>query len=527
MSNPVFTGQAKINYPSDSNSEERVSKDGYAFNINSYRWTLNKDRSILFMPEVLAMDPKLIDGFKKTLATYAEELSAHHTHSMYHLFQRFLRDTKFQKIDTHVILNWRGMLNKENEWYLGSLRGFLISWHEYGHYGVTADTVKLLEKLTLSGNKKGGAVANRCPYSGAYTQNEKLALINELNRLFTSDRISFACYAYVNILQATGRRPVQLRQLRSIDLQNEYDEEKGTINFYLNIPRAKQRGVGFREEFKRLAIIEELYYILLNLIDEETKKLSTLFRVKLTIEQKAQVPIFIDWDIAEKLARQKTPLNEDLLNLDLLHMPAKDLMDTLLKDFQRKQNAISERTGDCIHITARRFRHTLGTNLGRKGLGALIIAEALDHNDTQNVMVYTENTADTATYIDKAVGKQLAPLANAFLGRIIVKLEEGERGVDLTARIPDKDSEVVGACGTNDFCVKGYESCYICEKFRPLLDAPHEKFLASLYEEKESRLKTSKNVEYASAKDRLILAVEWVVQKCAEMKKKTGINNGK
>ena len=33
MSNPVFTEQAKINYPSDSNSEERVSKDGYAFLI--------------------------------------------------------------------------------------------------------------------------------------------------------------------------------------------------------------------------------------------------------------------------------------------------------------------------------------------------------------------------------------------------------------------------------------------------------------------------------------------------------------
>ncbi|QQA60923.1 site-specific integrase [Aeromonas caviae] len=74
-----------------------------------------------------------------------------------------------------------------------------------------------------------------------------------------------------------------------------------------------------------------------------------------------------------------------------------------------------------IH-TARRFRHTRGTNLGRKGLGPLIIAEALDHNDTQNVMVYTENTADTATYIDKAIGKQLAPFANAFLGRIIEQL---------------------------------------------------------------------------------------------------------
>ena len=89
----------------------------------------------------------------------------------------------------------------------------------------------------------------------------------------------------------------------------------------------------------------------------------------------------------------------------------------------------------------------------------------------------------------------------------------------------DKD-EVVGACGTNDFCVNGYESCYLCHKFRPLLDGPHELVLESLYKQKKQRLQESKSIEYASAKDRVILAVEQVVAECKRIKSERGQVNG-
>ncbi len=59
--------------PSTFSSKKLVSKDGYSFDFHSEYWMLNKDVSIAFMPDVLSMEPKLLDGFKKTLATYAEE----------------------------------------------------------------------------------------------------------------------------------------------------------------------------------------------------------------------------------------------------------------------------------------------------------------------------------------------------------------------------------------------------------------------------------------------------------------------
>ena len=271
---------------------------------------------------------------------------------MYYLFQKLLRDTKFKSLDEHVILNWHSMHNKDNEYLLGSLRGFLISWHEYGYYGVSKDMVQLLDSLTISGNKKGISVANRCPYSGAFTDNEMLALNNELIRLFKEDSISFSCYSYVNLLQATARRPIQLRQLKSIDLQKIQNTKSNSFDFYLNIPRAKQRGVGFREEFKKLAITEDLYLILLNFIEQETKKLKYRFNTELTPEQSSQIPVFIDWPIVDRLSIQKNQLDDAMLASDILHISATDIREIILKDFKVKQKAISERTGDYIHITA-------------------------------------------------------------------------------------------------------------------------------------------------------------------------------
>jgi hypothetical protein len=205
------------------------------------------------------------------------------------------------------------------------------------------------------------------------------------------------------------------------------------------------------------------------------------------------------------------------VNDEVLHISTTGLANKL-KKVARIQRSVSERTGDIIHISAVRFRRTRGTNLGKKGVSAFIIAEVLDHSDKQSSKGYIENTADSVTYIDEAVGPQLAPFAQAFKGIIISELSSGERGDDASSFIPNRKNEVVGGCGTNDFCIKGYESCYVCEKFRPLLDAPHEKFLDALYKEKNQRLKTTRSEQYASSKDTLILAVECVVQECDRIK---------
>ena len=493
-----------------------VSKDGYSFDRNSNRWVLNKDVTISFQVEILALNEEMLLGFRYVLAIYAEELSAWHTSNMYSLFQRLVRDTNLSVLSVNSILNWKSFLGKDKEYKLGALKGFLISWFDYGKRGVTADVVELLESLRLSGNDKGVAVANRCPYSGAFTENEVLAIMGELIELWSTEQITFPCYAYVSLVQATARRTIQLKQLKACDLLKE--SKYGVVEYYLNIPRAKQRNVGFRGVFKKLSITEDLYLIILNLIVFQKHRIESTFSIKLTARQEELTPLFVDMNMCEELHSQLQSIDNSPFESDILHLSARDIRNLYMKNFSVKQKAISERTGDIIHINSRRFRHTRGTNLGRKGIGVNIIAEALDHSDTQNVKVYAENTAETVQFIDKAIGSQLAPFANAFLGRIVENLDGGERGDDKTANIPNEKNEAIGACGTNDFCVNGFESCYVCRKFRPLLDAPHADVLESLYKEKEDKLKKTGSIQFASTKDRLILAVEQVVQQCNEIK---------
>ncbi len=506
-------GSSLLEDKSDNNNFYKYSRDGYAFDQDSCLWKLNKDVTISFQEEVLSLNPKLLEGFKQALSRYAEELSASHASNMYIRFQKFIRDTKCEQINVNSILNWRSQLDDTSEWYLGTLRGFLISWHDFGYYGVSKKVVKLLNKMTLKCNLRGLAVSNRCPYTGALTQNEQFAFHSELNRLFLGDQISITEFVYLLLLEATARRPIQLRQLKGRDLIKITSNETGAVNYYLNIPRAKQRDGGFRKTFKSLAITEDIYLILLNLIEKNFNKIKREIDVDLMPDQKSDLPIFIDWELL-KIFIMEEHYN---INDELFHISTTGL-DKELKKVVRVQQSVSERTGDIIHISAVRFRRTRGTNLGKKGISAFIIAEALDHSDTQSVQGYVESTAETVTYIDEAVGRQLAPFAQAFKGIIISELSSGERGDDTSSFIPNRKNEVVGSCGTNDFCIKGYESCYVCEKFRPLLDAPHEKFLDALYKEKNERLKATGSEQYASTKDTLIMAVEWVVQKCNLMK---------
>lgn len=63
-----------------------------------------------------------------------------------------------------------------------------------------------------------------------------------------------------------------------------------------------------------------------------------------------------------------------------------------MKATLEKLAVTSERTGERIHITSRRFRRTVGTRAAEEGHGELVIAELLDHSDTQSVGVYVQAT---------------------------------------------------------------------------------------------------------------------------------------
>lgn len=489
-----------------------VSKDGYQFRPSDNQWELSKDIQIsLVLPGPIEAATEA--GFRFTMLRYAEELSASHARNMAEKLKRFFRDTGATSITCPDLANWRAGLGGSEQHYLGGLRGFLVAWHDYGFDGISKEVVDLLEGWCIAGNEKGAAVAGGCPESGPFTDLEMEALFNWANQAVVQDILAFQDYAYLLTLAMTARRPVQIAALRGRDLSEERNKS-GAKLFRLNIPRAKQQGVGFRGSFRSLPILEDLYLVLRHLHRQSVAAMSAALGQTLDSDLASEVPIFPNWGRLTEIT-QVEQVRELLLGdaPDMLHAKT-SILATSLQRCGRASLARSERTGEFLRLSATRFRHTRGTKLRREGFGAHVIAELLDHSDTQNVSVYTKNTAQEAVIIDELIGSRLASLAQACLGRLVRSEREAIRGDDPRSRVPNSRQNAVGTCGNYGFCASGFRACYTCYHFQPWMHGPHREVLEDLYSEKERTREAGCPDVIVNANDQLILAVEHCVQIC-------------
>ncbi|HEX7323954.1 MAG TPA: site-specific integrase [Rhodanobacteraceae bacterium] len=444
-----------------------------------------------------------------------------HTDNMAVRFNRYLRDTSTHEVSVPSLLNWRVMLGTQDQWHLGSLKGFLLAWHSYGFPGVPDDVVDLLNELRIKGNDKGVAVITSDPETGPYTDVEIQGLLDWANAAVSSRKIPFTDYAYFLTLLMTARRAVQIAALRGKDLIEE--RGGGAPLFRLNVPRAKQRGGGFRKSFRSLAIIDDLYTVLRHQHAQSVLSVEKKLGAKLATDLNGEMPIFVN----EKALGAVTDLPSLRALLrgpkpDALHATTSSLS-AALRCIASLCTARSERTGHPIHLSATRFRYTRGTKLRREGFSAFVIAELLDHSDIQNVSVYTENTAQEAVVINELIGPKLAPFAQACLGTLVESERDAIRGDDPRSRIPNHLQHSVGTCGNYGFCASGGKACYTCRFFQPWVDGPHEEVLHELYAEKERARAAGCAEEVVNADDRLILAVEDCVARCKAAKQRASV----
>lgn len=494
-------------------SAPAISRDGYPFDPSGSRWKLNKDTCFsLVLPG--AVLPSMEAGFRSALSRYAEDFCAQTAATTFNHFKRYLRDTGASQVTVADLINWRASLSHNEQPYLGSLKSFLVAWHDYGFEGVSEEVVDLLMGWRIHGGEKGAAVASGCPERGPYTDLEMAAILDWATMAVARKDIALEDYAYLLTLAMTARRPVQVAALRGRDIV--HDTDTATPMFRLFVPRAKQRGNVFRGAFRSLAILEDLYIVLRQQHRESVAAVSATIRYTLDPVLAAEVPVFLNRKRLEELGNA-----DDLRDLllgrapDQLHATTASL-GSALRHCATLSTARSERTGELIRLSATRFRYTRGTKLRREGFSAFIIAEALDHSDIQNVRVYTENTAQEAVVINEMVGAQLAPFAQACLGRLVRSEREAIRGDDPRSRVPNGRQHAVGTCGNYGFCASGFRACYTCYHFQPWVDGPHEEVLADLYAEKARTQAAGCAEVIVNANDQLILAVEHCVAMCSE-----------
>ncbi|MFJ2692915.1 site-specific integrase [Pseudomonas sp. NPDC087336] len=509
-----MTSQSRKSQGAELKTGSFISLDGKHLNVNDARWRLSRDVLIDFEVIEQLVSSDVFKGYVSTLAAFAADSSANYVSNLHWYYVYFLRFGMEPAIDTKKTIAYREYLGTDREYYLLPVRALFTRWRALGNAGIDHDVVDMLDAWRIKGNIKGDAVKRLDLEEGPLSDFELQGLLEKTVLAYEAGSLNVTETSLLMLAAASARRPIQLTSLKLKDLYDRPGTD-GFSHYIVNLPRAKQGGA-FRSSFRELEITQELWGAL-----EVQKEFSiNVFKQylcsDLSEDSRRELPLFFNPQaLAEKVA-----LNEfDRLNLgDFFHMHA-SRVSQLLKRAVKVANIHSERTGEMLHINARRLRYTLGCRAAREGYGVLVIAELLDQSDTQNAHVYTLNVPEHAARIDAAVGHQLAPYARAFAGMLVDTKEQARRGNIPGSDIRDFAGKGTGTCGHGGACGANVPiPCYTCPHFQPWLEGPHHLIYVRLIEERDEVARTTADPAIAAVLDRTIVAVAEVIQACVNRK---------
>lgn len=493
----------------DNESAYEAKTKGYYFSLNDEAWRLSRNVTVNVKMVKDVIDRELMEGYLKVLKYLACELSPASVKLINNNFRRFIVIVEPKRVDEFSLVRFRGSDGKNNN-IMSSVRILIKKWYELGYSGIDEDAYDFLCKLIIPDNKKGEVVRRRDQVKGPFTDIELQSFLEACYRAYDKGSIDITQLAMALLISATGRRPLQISQMKVSDIRRLKVNEN-SYSYVISIPRIKQ-GLGFREAFKNFQVTKELYDLLRKQCDLSIEKTRSTLKRELTDRELGNTPLFISM---QKLESFK--INNELREIfvsDKAHEYSVKINKTLTF-IAKTENIISERTYERLNVNPRRFRYTVGTRAAREGASELVIAELLDHSTTQYTGVYVEFNADHVARIDEAVGNQMQKYAGFFQGKI-----QGDNSIKKNElAIRDLSGEVTGACGGCKSCQANVPvPCYTCHHFRPFIDAPHIELRDHLLKQRE-RIMTDTNDETMSKTlDRTIMAVEEVVKKCETLK---------
>lgn len=508
---------SKLNAPAFEPAElqrfRRISFGGYEFSLLSEKWVLNRNVTLSFQSLKLLVSADILAAYLPVIGYYATYYSAHHADNIHQRYLALLRFADSRAITPLLIIEYRHSLNASQEWQLGVIRILFCKWTELGCSGIDPEVVNLLNSWSIKNNVKGNAVKLRDAVHGPFSEIELQAMLELAVQAYEIQKITISELAVLHLVSASGRRSIQLTSMKLSDVStpttNGYD-------YSISIPRAKQRGGGFRSEMRKIKVTPELWKIL------QVQRQCSLDSVGAKIGR--SVPSSIAGDIPLFLNMPR--LSEISCLEDFITANRGDFFHDSTQSFWNMVNNVarichlrSSADGTPLSVSPRRFRYTLGTRAAREGCGELVIAELLDHSDTQSAHIYVQNVAEYAARIDEAVGTEMVAYAQAFAGTLVDSKRFARRGDIPGSDIRSFSGQGSGTCGHYDYCGANVPiPCYTCVHFQPWLEGPHQEVYDELLIQRENIISSTQDVAIAAVLDRSIIAVAQVVAACQARK---------
>ncbi|WP_411687436.1 site-specific integrase [Acinetobacter indicus] len=493
---------------------------GYQVDIYDHTWVLDINNKA-DMSNLSKFSEEVRSDVLNTFINFAKYSSSTHAAEMIRYALKYPDLTGESEFTLKGILEYKKYFNdKKYEYKLAKFRVFLKKLYNLGYSSVDDEIYDLMDSWKLTGNEKGTAVLSLDPDEGPFSPFEFQAIITRTNEYLAENRISYYEAALIRVFCATGRRPIQISGLKVKDLyvSDKYNFNDTNAVHILNIPRAKVRGAsGFRFAFNEVGIRESIAKILFEHIQILKQKLAKQIKREVSEQELSELPIFYDIKVLANLDWSNEKEISQILPTEIIHLPTIKLTQ-ILRDAVQKLGVRSRETGKPIHITAYRFRYTLGTNAARQKAGVNVIAKLLDHHDTQNAHCYVQSVPEIAQQISSIMDESLRKYADAFQGKVVKDEIEAQSQVKEANRISSVEQDCdVGSCGTNQYC-NDYApiACYLCSKFMPWANAPHHLILEQLIKERDDLITMGCSLEVAAVNDRTIIAVQQVIDACKE-----------
>ncbi|WP_156367032.1 site-specific integrase [Bosea thiooxidans] len=514
MSDP--TPATPGSYASHDLPESAKTRDGYLFYPREDHWRIVTDTgSRNFHFGKLRVTETLKVSFKRFIVTKLRSENTNSAHIYYNNGRDLLLhiasyDSKATAVSSAHLINYRASLKPKQLCRSTDANDVVRAWARLGLPGIDQLAFATATELPRHNAARAMAVRLRCPIQGAYSNLEYDGLNRALHVAFGKGEVSIDNYALCLLSGALCPRPIQLASLWVGDLK----VRQGTSGkeYILAVPRAKQRGGGYRLQFTERPLVEEIGMVI------EAQASVVRERARMCgMRNPDQAPLFP--------ARHASAIHYEG---DLVPArPSAASIAVRIKDVMQALGVTSERTGQPVNVNATRARRTAGTRAAQEGRSIAEIAAILDHSTLTAAMSYVEVRSDLIQRLDRKIAMLLAPMAQRFAGVVARRGDDAARGIErhvFGSCDEDGHTADIGGCGKHGFCGLGKPiACYTCRLFFPWRDGPHETMLDYLLSRRH-RMAADGSLIVAATLDETILACAEVVRQCATGTSSLGID---
>jgi integrase len=489
-----------------------IDRAGNIVDVSGNRWMVGENsKSLSIKWDLYKINNQIIEyAFKRYFIQLLKTNSPGTAHTFFHkIVSKLTRLSLWKTIEIAASVNdVMRALSKLLGSYLQSVResgkeyefAYVRAWYKWCNEqdlpGFSAETLYDFLRIKLQGNPQGVDVLSENKDEGPLTHFEVTQLRNALIR----DKGPIIERLCLWLSLSYGCNPANFVLLKESDFIERHFNSVEDHFFELKIPRIKKRAQTHkRTEFKVRKVDARLADLIKKQIAENVNKHPELKHARPLLMRKKPYAAWLNTDLSEFA----------------YHISTGQFLETLNKCIKRL-NIISPRTGQRLHVTPRRLRYTYATAMVKQGASAVELAELLDHTDLQNVRVYFNARSEIVERLDAALAEKLAPLVNAFKGKLISQ----EDTIEFAARVNYQEAQHIrkihgiGTCGAKFLChLYPPLSCYLCEKFQPWKNAPHKKVLNDLINERQKRIdQYGDNDHYAKQLDDVIYSVAQVIK---------------